>query len=143
MLRSSREASPIQRSPWLNGPLRLCRCTQTEKPFLFPYRGEDDHQYGPEYDRQPWLFLTTVLERYDEEWEWEDEGHPIQRAPWLNGPLRLSRCTQTEKPFLSPYIETDKYGPEYERQPWLFLTCLLYTSPSPRDLSTSRMPSSA
>ena len=25
----------------------------------------------------------------------------------------------------------------------LFLTCLLYTSPSPRDLSTSRMPSSA
>ena len=25
----------------------------------------------------------------------------------------------------------------------LLLTCLLYTSPSPRDLSTSRMPSSA
>ena len=25
----------------------------------------------------------------------------------------------------------------------LFITCLLYTSPSPRDLSTSRMPSSA
>ena len=25
----------------------------------------------------------------------------------------------------------------------LYLTCLLYTSPSPRDLSTSRMPSSA
>ena len=25
----------------------------------------------------------------------------------------------------------------------VFLTCLLYTSPSPRDLSTSRMPSSA
>ena len=27
--------------------------------------------------------------------------------------------------------------------PVLILTCLLYTSPSPRDLSTSRMPSSA
>ena len=26
---------------------------------------------------------------------------------------------------------------------WWYLTCLLYTSPSPRDLSTSRMPSSA
>ena len=25
----------------------------------------------------------------------------------------------------------------------MYLTCLLYTSPSPRDLSTSRMPSSA
>ena len=26
---------------------------------------------------------------------------------------------------------------------WIGWTCLLYTSPSPRDLSTSRMPSSA
>ena len=26
---------------------------------------------------------------------------------------------------------------------WYAYTCLLYTSPSPRDLSTSRMPSSA
>ena len=26
---------------------------------------------------------------------------------------------------------------------WIIYTCLLYTSPSPRDLSTSRMPSSA
>ena len=29
------------------------------------------------------------------------------------------------------------------RRPELTLACLLYTSPSPRDLSTSRMPSSA
>ena len=29
------------------------------------------------------------------------------------------------------------------RKPGLTVTCLLYTSPSPRDLSTSRMPSSA
>ena len=33
------------------------------------------------------------------------------------------------------YAEGDKYGN--------LLLCLLYTSPSPRDLSTSRMPSSA
>ena len=26
---------------------------------------------------------------------------------------------------------------------WKYIVCLLYTSPSPRDLSTSRMPSSA
>ena len=31
-------------------------------------------------------------------------------------------------------------NPEYKP---LYMTCLLYTSPSPRDLSTSRMPSSA
>ena len=32
------------------------------------------------------------------------------------------------------------YPTMYTQRPW---TCLLYTSPSPRDLSTSRMPSSA
>ena len=30
-----------------------------------------------------------------------------------------------------------------DRTPFDAITCLLYTSPSPRDLSTSRMPSSA
>ena len=30
-----------------------------------------------------------------------------------------------------------------KRSGFQFVTCLLYTSPSPRDLSTSRMPSSA
>ena len=32
---------------------------------------------------------------------------------------------------------------EEDGSSWLAFTCLLYTSPSPRDLSTSRMPSSA
>ena len=32
----------------------------------------------------------------------------------------------------------DRFG-----TPWLLTTCLLYTSPSPRDISGSRMPSSA
>ena len=32
---------------------------------------------------------------------------------------------------------------ENSNQRKLFISCLLYTSPSPRDLSTSRMPSSA
>ena len=31
----------------------------------------------------------------------------------------------------------------YRTVPQMFVGCLLYTSPSPRDLSTSRMPSSA
>ena len=36
-------------------------------------------------------------------------------------------------------IETHRLGDKG----WFLSTCLLYTSPSPRDLSTSRMPSSA
>ena len=43
---------------------------------------------------------------------------------------------------------SDQYAPEHlevqaENLNWWKDTCLLYTSPSPRDLSTSRMPSSA
>ena len=49
-------------------------------------------------------------------------------------------------------VETDFQGSEYQdvkvlgawvHGPGVIHTCLLYTSPSPRDLSTSRMPSSA
>ena len=43
-----------------------------------------------------------------------------------------------ETPFDPQSIE--KLSPEQEK---IYLACLLYTSPSPRDLSTSRMPSSA
>ena len=41
-------------------------------------------------------------------------------------------------PFASNFLVALKDALTY-----LFSTCLLYTSPSPRDLSTSRMPSSA
>ena len=38
---------------------------------------------------------------------------------------------------------TGLIGPNGAGKTTLFNVCLLYTSPSPRDLSTSRMPSSA
>ena len=46
------------------------------------------------------------------------------------------------------YLETSNVGNSYgaavgDRHRIVPTTCLLYTSPSPRDLSTSRMPSSA
>ena len=40
-----------------------------------------------------------------------------------------------------PVLHTE-FGASVEELQW-FMNCLLYTSPSPRDLSTSRMPSSA
>ena len=51
--------------------------------------------------------------------------------------------------FASSAAFSDALTGDVERQPVniqaiiMFLFCLLYTSPSPRDLSTSRMPSSA
>ena len=40
-------------------------------------------------------------------------------------------------------IEVHGYRNNYEKACKQYEACLLYTSPSPRDLSTSRMPSSA
>ena len=42
---------------------------------------------------------------------------------------------------LEELLAMGEKGAEYDA--WLIKICLLYTSPSPRDLSTSRMPSSA
>ena len=50
-------------------------------------------------------------------------------------PLKLKKTVTTEK-----YIG---YAHSSDPDKTLFYVCLLYTSPSPRDLSTSRMPSSA
>jgi len=42
------------------------------------------------------------------------------------------------------FLHFDVVGPDGRTTNWaMLLACLLYTSPSPRDLSTSRMPSSA
>ena len=44
---------------------------------------------------------------------------------------------------IDDYLRKVKLEKMAERPSSLFGICLLYTSPSPRDLSTSRMPSSA
>ena len=49
----------------------------------------------------------------------------------INREKKLEDCT--------PLFEEKKYEKQREK----LIDCLLYTSPSPRDLSTSRMPSSA
>ena len=44
---------------------------------------------------------------------------------------------------LKLYLKSLKHGGRLQLDEDIPYTCLLYTSPSPRDLSTSRMPSSA
>ena len=60
-------------------------------------------------------------------------------------PLLVKNCKQNAVVvFFSNYflLDVPRYH-ELIKQNRLFYNCLLYTSPSPRDLSTSRMPSSA
>ena len=63
----------------------------------------------------------------------KEKFKPIEER--LYDVLKRRELTKTEWRKLKAYC--DKIGIT------MFTTCLLYTSPSPRDLSTSRMPSSA
>ena len=60
-------------------------------------------------------------------------------AARVSGPefAGLAATAEDQRRRAAPLGDAD--GAAYEQ----YLTCLLYTSPSPRDLSTSRMPSSA
>ena len=51
------------------------------------------------------------------------------------------KLPQLDKKAIQQKVRSTLY--KYPIIPFLFYGCLLYTSPSPRDLSTSRMPSSA
>ena len=67
-----------------------------------------------------------------------------QASKFINDLLKLMVSRNGSDLFITaefpPAIKVDGKVTKVSPQP---LTCLLYTSPSPRDLSTSRMPSSA
>ena len=57
--------------------------------------------------------------------------------------LMILREKLTSEQNTEELTDFTKVGKAFEEPGLLLLACLLYTSPSPRDLSTSRMPSSA
>ena len=59
------------------------------------------------------------------------------------GEVSADELSQYEANALRDFVSLAKEIVSFEDQINDILTCLLYTSPSPRDLSTSRMPSSA
>ena len=73
-------------------------------------------------------------------------GHNIATIA-NNGDIRLSSCgwqTNTTKSRLNAVLDTYLHGASIFQKnfDWYF-DCLLYTSPSPRDVEESRMPSSS
>ena len=77
---------------------------------------------------------STIVENANATQEWFDLANEDRLAYWQK--QALERITWYKEP---KEILDDSDAPFYK---W-FKDCLLYTSPSPRDLSTSRMPSSA
>ena len=63
--------------------------------------------------------------------EWVDEGIKLEKGRWGRSVISMGKKKIEIPKEIDPKTIT------------LDIACLLYTSPSPRDLSTSRMPSSA
>ena len=63
----------------------------------------------------------------------------VDVTPLLQEVLEYSKSQAT----LGNVEELISKVPQKDSMDWKLISCLLYTSPSPRDLSTSRMPSSA
>ena len=120
----------------------------------YPYRS-----YGMDHDLYDWSMLS---DRKKVTWP---EGKKL--ALWINVPIQFFPLNQRGEPFKVPagmtmpypdlrHFSLRDYGnrvgiyrllkafDQYGIEPTFAInSCLLYTSPSPRDLSTSRMPSSA
>ena len=78
--------------------------------------------------------VDPPLQRFDEQLATLHEG-------WTEGRLFGGEAQQVcRDPHLAVAVVT---CPDADHRDGQRLLCLLYTSPSPRDLSTSRMPSSA
>ena len=65
-------------------------------------------------------------------WAWTEGGIEPLALAW---PALLFMAAMLVRPAAPPALRAAGHA--------LFLTCLLYTSPSPRDVEESRMPSSA
>ena len=71
-------------------------------------------------------------------------GYSLFQASELPAPRAAHAWVQINEEDRGLYVALEPYGdPVFVQRYAESLDCLLYTSPSPRDLSTSRMPSSA
>ena len=80
---------------------------------------------------------SKALTEYGKNWTFEElNGYLIRPAKWIKGTKMAFAGLKKEKDRASVilYLNQNSDSP---------LPCLLYTSPSPRDISGSRMPSSA
>ena len=89
-----------------------------------------------EIETQSNKFLASKSEKRLHRWGFKDSGFELDGEKSVTFSGSRYEVSGTSMPDFIPYIE-NVLGIEFNK------SCLLYTSPSPRDLSTSRMPSSA
>ena len=96
--------------------------------------------------------LSTAMGRFRAHWHYFLADHAFLRVAFSNAHWLGPDLVRTNQPSPRQLAYWKKKGVKTvinlrgardEGYYWLEKDCLLYTSPSPRDLSTSRMPSSA
>ena len=70
-------------------------------------------------------------------------AQPAQMDMTQDFPSRLAELADKMETVLSDHLPAPQGHQSVIMEALRYTACLLYTSPSPRDLSTSRMPSSA
>ena len=86
-------------------------------------------------DSQAARCFSVLYERYS--------GKVYGKCLTLLGDSALAQDA-TQEIFTKIFLNLARFNEKAKFSTWIYsITCLLYTSPSPRDLSTSRMPSSA
>ena len=107
--------------------------------------GTPDHIIGgfaQSKDGYLWIITTNKLFRYDGYQFKEIEIDSSLLTQTIQDEMYFISLDSKENIWISTHRGIIKYNPKTEVSQ-IFYSCLLYTSPSPRDLSTSRMPSSA
>ena len=99
--------------------------------------------FGGDFDQDPGGIIGNYFVVHGT-WNWGDWANYFRIFSYPLGHANLAHIVGNMSMFLliGPIVE-EKYGSSNVLKMFVITTCLLYTSPSPRDGATSRMPSSA
>ena len=95
-------------------------------------------QYGSSYKKSG---LHYALDHCETQWVMTTDGDCIVRDSWIVA--MLNKAEQSKSDMLTGPIVLRGNDSVMQRWQSIEMICLLYTSPSPRDRTRSRMPSSA
>ena len=128
----------------------LCECPLTQKPRTYDVAFANDAWRTPPTSppcRWPTLITLRALTMFELVWcrLCDDVCPPSSSAPSVLPEDRIGRNIRCIRRFCDHIDVLHIFDQTciVSTLGWRSTTCLLYTSPSPRDLSTSRMPSSA
>ena len=134
--------------PGMHDALPILMQDNPSRDFFFPISIHEAHQAIKALPKKDTTGITHLWLRRFKKSDYEKGSLPLAEFICGSGvrvvilypyPNDMTMCLGQQKPSKRLQNELHRWNAKLE----YVHTCLLYTSPSPRDLSTSRMPSSA